>query len=418
MSDVFDDDFLWGASTSGHQVEGGNYDQWTVWEKAHAVELAESVEKRFRKLPPWQKIKTPEEAKQPENYIAGKGVDHFHRYKEDFEILKKLNLNSFRFTIEWSRLEPQEGVWDQSAVDHYHNYLAEMKKQGIEPVLNIWHWTQPVWFEELGGFAKKANIGYFLRFVQKIADEYGKDVKYVITINEPNIYVSYSEINGGMIVPPEASRLSRLVMFFNLVRAHRMSYLILKKHNPKLMIGAAVQMSNNLKKTDRLLSTLAVKVADKFGNYLFYDLTKRRVDFIGFNYYFTNYFDGHNIVMPEQPVNDMGWYMEPSGVGDVATKLWIRYKKPVIITENGLADDKDQHRQWWIKETMISLAKAQKAGVELLGYFHWSLLDNFEWIYGWWPKFGLVRVDRENGMKREIRPSAKWWAAQIKSLGK
>ncbi len=416
MGDVLSKDFLWGASTSGHQVEGGNYDQWTVWEKAHAEELAKNAEKRFRKLPAWQKINNPKEASEPANYVSGKGVDHFHRYKEDFEILKQLNLKAFRFTLEWSRLEPEEGAWNQTAIDHYHNYLAEMRRQGIEPILNLWHWTHPVWLEEKGGFGKKANIGYFLRFVQKVADEYGADLKYVITINEPNVYVSYSELNGGISVPPEASKVTRLCMFFNLVKAHRMSYLLLKQSNPDLKVGAAVQMANNLKKTDKWLSTIAVKVADKFGNYIFYDMSKRRLDFVGFNYYFTNYFDGYSVVAPEEPHNDLGWYMEPAGVGDVATKLWIRYKKPVMITENGLADEKDEHRQWWLKETMISLAKAQKAGAELLGYMHWSLLDNFEWAYGWWPKFGLVAVDRENGMKRTVRPSAKWWAEQIKAL--
>jgi len=413
---IFPEDFLWGASTSGHQVEGGNYDQWTVWELAHAKDLAKDAEKRLGKNTHWEKFK--KEAEDPENYVSGKGVDHFHKYKDDFKILSSLNLNSFRFTIEWSRIEPEEGVWDKAAIDHYHNYLAELKKRNIEPIMTLWHWTHPVWFEEKGAFSKDGNIGYFLKFVTKVAEEFGDEVKYVLTLNEPNIYVTYPEWNGGVPVPPEYPLWQRLPMFLRLVKAHKLSYLILKKHNPDLQVSAAIQMADNKIKTPGLLSKLAVKFADKFGNYYFYDRCKRRVDFIGFNYYFTNHFDGLKLSNPKAPTNDLGWYMEPAGMGEVATKLWIRYHKPVMVTESGVADDKDQYRQWWLKENMLSLIRARKAGVELIGYTHWSLVDNFEWAFGWWPHFGLVAVDRENGMKRKIRPSAKWWAKQLETLKK
>ncbi len=413
---LFGDDFLWGASTAGHQVEGGNYDQWTVWELAHAKELADGVEKRMLALPEWQRIKILPEAKTPENYISGKGVDHFHRYQEDFDILVDLGLNAFRFTLEWSRVEPEEGVWDKSAFDHYHNYIAELKKRGIEPVLNLWHWTHPVWFEDKGAFGKNANVGYFLKFASKVAEEFGDEVKYILTVNEPNIYITYPEWNAGVPVPPQAPLFMRIRMFFVLIKAHKLTYLIMKKANPELQISAAVQMANNVPKNDKFLSKIAVKVADKFGNYYFYDRTKRRIDFIGFNYYFTNYFDGAKISQPFEPKSDLGFYMEPNGIGEVATKLWLRYHKPIMITENGVADVKDEFRQWWIKETLLSLIKSRKAGVHLIGYMHWSLLDNFEWAFGWWPKFGLVHVDREKGMKRTVRPSAQWWAKQIEHL--
>ena len=122
---LFPDDFLWGASTSGHQVEGGNYDQWTVWELAHAAGLAETAADRLRWLPGWLKIKN--QAVKPENYVSGRGVEHRAKFKEDFALLKKLNLNSLRFGIEWSRVEPDRGVWDKQAIDYYHNYIAELK---------------------------------------------------------------------------------------------------------------------------------------------------------------------------------------------------------------------------------------------------------------------------------------------------
>lgn len=416
MAQIFPDDFLWGASTAGHQVEGGNYDQWTVWELAHAQEMANTAEKRLGWIPDWKKHK--EQAEKPENYVSGKGVDHYHRYKEDFDILKKLNLNAFRFSIEWSRCEPEEGVWDKTAIDHYHNYIAELKERGIEPIINLWHWTHPVWFEEKGAFSKSGNVGHFLRFVTKIAEEFGNDVKYIITINEPNVYITYADLNK-VPVPPQGSHIARLYMYWNLMKAHKYSYSILKKINPELQVGIAQQIANDQPKDNsKFTDKLVARLASYAWAWWFLNRIKRQMDFVGFNYYFSNYYDGLKLANPKEPTSDVGWYMEPSGVGEVATKIWIKYHVPVMITENGVADEDDQYREWWLKETMLSLVKARKAGVNLIGYMHWSLLDNFEWAFGWWPKFGLVSVDRENNMKRTIRPSALWWAKQLSSIRK
>lgn len=408
---LFPDDFLWGASSSGHQVEGGNYDQWTVWELAHAKEMAASADKRLSWIPDYKKFKA--EANTPENYVSGKAIDHLHRYKEDFDILKSLGLNAFRFGIEWSRVEPEEGVWDKAAFDHYHNYINELKKRGIEPVVNLWHWTHPVWFDDKGGFGKSGNIGYFLRYVSKFAEEFKDDVRYIITINEPNVYISYAELNN-VPVPPRAPRLVRLLTYWNLQKTHKYSYRILKKANPEMQIGIAHQLANDQPKNPgKILDKIMVRAASYVWGWWFLNRIKRHMDFVGFNYYFTNYYDGLKLINPKSPTNDAGWYMEPSGICEVATKAWIKYHKPVMVTENGVADAEDQYRQWWLKETIAGLMKAQQLGVNLIGYMHWSLLDNFEWAHGWWPKFGLVEVDRKNGMKRTIRPSAIWLSKQL-----
>jgi len=411
---LFPDDFLWGASTSGHQVEGGNYDQWTAWELARATEMAKAAEGRYKTLPAWPKVKM--QATTPANYISGKGVDHYHRYKEDFDIARKIGLNAFRFGIEWSRLEPEPGVWDQKEIDHYHNYIDEMKKHGLEPILNLWHWTHPVWFEDRGAFGRKENLSFWLRYVQKVADEFGGSVRYVITVNEPNIYVTYREINN-LDVPPQAPLLKRAMMFFHLIKAHKLAYRALKRANPELQISAAVQMgASKPAPGGGLLSKLVVRLADRFGNYFFYDRIRRQIDFVGFNFYFANYFKGVKLAIPKEPVNDLGWYMEPGAIGEVLAKLAKRYKKPIMVTENGVADADDQYRQWWLKETTMALIKARQDGIDLIGYMHWSLLDNFEWAFGWWPHFGLIKVDREHGMKRIVRPSAVWWAKQLAKI--
>lgn len=413
----FPKDFLWGASTATHQVEGGNHNQWSVWELENAQELARTAEERLSWLPEWEKFK--DQAEDPDNYVSGQGVNHYKLYKEDFKIIKSLNLNSFRFGIEWARIEPEEGKWDEAAIEHYRDYIAGLKKLGIKPFLNLWHWTLPVWFTEKGSFAKGSNIIYFERFVQKIADEFLQDIDYVITLNEPNVYTALSYFSGEW-PPEEKSIFQGLKVYWNLVQAHKKSYKILKSAKPSVQVGVAAQLANaQPENPGKITDRLTANISRYFWNWWFLDRIKKQQDFIGFNYYFTDYYAGlgkrHN---PEEPHNDMGWYTEPTGLYKVMMAVKNRYNRPIYVTENGIADGDDQYRQWWIEETMKSMNQAIADGVDLKGYFHWSLLDNFEWKYGWWPKFGLVEVDRAKGMKRTVRPSAKWWANQLKDLQK
>lgn len=407
--------FIWGASTASHQVEGSSLNQWSIWELAHAAELAASAEARLSWTPEWDHIK--KQAMNPNNYVSGRGVDHYNRYKEDFDIAKSLNFSAFRFGIEWSRLEPVEGQWDEEEVEHYRAYIKELKKRHIEPFLNIWHWTLPTWFTDKGGFVKKANLVHFDRFVQKIADEYGHEIRYVITLNEPNVYASFGYLTG--MWPPQKRDLGQfLSVYLNLTRAHKRAYKILKSTHPGLQIGVAQQLANiQAKRPHNIFDQTSTKWMRYFWNWWFLLRIKNQQDFIGFNYYFTDYFTGFvKRSNPKVPLNDMGFYMEPEGLYPLLLRVWVRFKKPIFITENGVADHADQHRRWWIEETMIAMERAISEGVDLRGYFHWSLLDNFEWSYGWWPKFGLVEIDRDRGMKRKIRPSAEWFGETIKQI--
>lgn len=422
---LFPKHFLWGASTSSHQTEGGTLNQWTVWELAHAAELAKHAQKRLASpiyhhvadLPIWQEIKR--EAADPNNYVSGHGIDHYRRYKEDFDLIKDLNLNAFRFSVEWSRIEPVEGEWDQKAIDHYHDYIAELKRRGIIPMMNLWHWSMPVWFTDKGGLKKRRNLKYFYRFVQKIADEYGADLKYIVTLNEPNVYTTLSYLTGEW-PPQEKSLVSFIRVYWNLTRVHRRSYRILKYRHPHLQVGIAAQLANIAsKRPHNLFDVIQTEWMRYFWNWWFIRRMRREQDFVGFNYYFTDYyrfgkFDGP--ADPPLPYSDLGWYMEPEGLYPLLLRVWDHYKKPIIITENGLADRHDNYRQWWLEQTILAMEKALGEGVDLQGYFHWSLLDNFEWSTGWWPKFGLIAVDREHGMKRTVRPSAKWFAEKIKVI--
>ncbi len=405
---------MWGASASAYQVEGGLRNQWSEWEKANAERLSVDSPKKLAWLPRQKRIAAA--LSDPENYIAGKGVEHYERYEADFDLLEKLNMNAYRFGIEWSRLEPNEGEWDESAIKHYKDYIKSLKRRGIEPIPTLWHWTMPLWFAQMGGFEKKANVKYFERFAGKVAAEFAGEFKYVLTLNEPNVYASFSYMTGDW--PPQRKRpLQGLRVYRNLMHAHKAAYKKLKTEDPDLLISVADQLGEVRPKNSRNpLNRLVVRAAMYVWNWWFLDRIKNQCDFMGVNFYFTEYRDWLGRVRnPSRPVSDLGWYMEPKGLADLLAKTWRRYRKPIMITENGLADSADEQRKWWLSETLAAMRQAMDNGAPLIGYLHWGLLDNFEWAYGWWPKFGLVAVDREHGMKRTLRTSARWFADQIKS---
>lgn len=409
---LFPKNFFWGASTASHQVEGGTENQWSVWELAHAKELAHTAHHRLNWLPNWDEVK--DQAEDPNNYVSGRGVEHFKRYEEDFDIAKGLNMNALRFGIEWSRIEPEEGKWDLEAIEHYRQYIKALRARKMEPFLNIWHWTMPTWFTDKGGLEKAANLEYFYRFVQKVADELVDDVTYVLVLNEPNVYASFGYLTGEW-PPQQKGILNFAKVYWNLTRMQIKAYKILKTRKPSLQVGMAAQLANiQAKRPHNWFDEMSTQWMRYFWNWWFLNRVRKAQDFVGFNYYFSDYYTGlGKRKNPAVPKSDLGWYMEPEGIYPLLLRVWSHYKKPIFITENGLADQDDQYRRWWIEETIVAMEKAISEGVDLRGYFHWSLLDNFEWAYGWWPKFGLIGVDREHGMKRTVRPSAQWYADTI-----
>ncbi len=408
----FPKDFLWGASTASYQVEGGITNQWSKWEKASAAVLAEKAVRDLTWLPNYETLKP--QLSDPANYISGTGVEHYERYAEDFDILSSLHMNAFRFGVEWARLEPREGEWDEAAVQHYRDYITALKSRGIEPVLNIWHWTMPLWFMAKGGFEKRGNLVLFERFVQKVSKDIAGDVRYILTLNEPNVYASFSYFSGDW--PPQRKRpFLMFKVYRHLALAHKRAYVILKSESPERQIGFAAQLGDTRSVyPTNLFNRVTAKALQYAWNWWFLNRTKNHLDFIGINYYFTEYRDWlGRLKNPSKPQSDLGWYMQPGGIYNILSNTWNRYQKPLVITENGLADATDSQREWWLRETIAAIKKALEEGIGLFGYLHWSLLDNFEWAYGWWPKFGLVSIDRKT-MKRTVRPSAWWFAKQIK----
>jgi beta-glucosidase len=404
--------FLWGASTAAHQVEGGLHNQWTVWELENARSLAAQAEYHQGDFVSWERIK--QEARSPGNYVSGLATDHTHRYKEDFDFLEKMNMNAYRFSIEWSRIEPEEGAWDAEAVAYYKEYLAELKKRDIEPMVTLLHFTLPVWFAEKGGFEHRGNVKYFVRYVEKIMTELGHDMKWIITINEPEGYTAFSYI-AQMWPPAERNVLKALRVASNLANAHNRAAKLIHKLSRKYKVSVAKASIYIYPGDNSWISRLTAHVLQWVEDDFFLKKVVKSCDFLGVNYYMTMRVYGLRIHNPETPMNDLNWVMTPSDIEFVLERIYEKYKLPIIITENGVADAEDKHRQWWIKETVVAMQAAMKRGVNLQGYFHWSLTDNFEWSFGKWPRFGLVAVDYKTG-KRTLRPSAAWFGKVIKKL--
>ena len=417
----FPKNFIWGASTASHQVEGNCNNNWTNWEKLNANRLAKKAASRYGDCSPiWPEIKN--QAQNPENYISGRACDHYNLYKQDIDILKSLNLNAYRFSLEWSKIEPKEGVFNEKEIQHYMEVIDYLKEKQIEPFVTLWHWTLPVWFAKKGGFENKEAVKIFGSYVEKTVKSLGRDVKFWITLNEPNVFTAQSYFVGRW--PPQKKNpfLYKKVMD-NLIKAHKIAYKIIKKFNPQAKIGIASH--NTYFEAKGLLNQIIKRFSDYWWNFRFLNKIKNSQDFIGLNYYFHKLINrnaglifqyakqGRVEKENDCPISDMGWELYPEGIYHTLMNL-KKYQKPIYITEHGLADKNDKWRAWYIEESLKNIYKAIQAGIDARGYFHWSLLDNFEWDSGFWPKFGLLEVDYET-QKRKIRKSAKDFAAFIKS---
>jgi beta-glucosidase len=406
MTMKFPKRFLWGVSTSAHQVEGGNHNQWSVWEQENAKANAAQGRAQYGDLQKYEMIES--QVRSPENYVSGTAADHYTLYENDFDLAKKMQLNAFRFSVEWSRIEPQEGAWNAEAIEHYKQYVKALKKRDIEPMMTLFHFTMPVWFAEKGGFTKRKNVRYFVRFAQKIVEEIGVDIKFIITINEPEVYATQSYVEGNW--PPEVqNKRVAFKVLNNLIYAHNKTARIIHSMNRRYKVSIAKNTSYVYPGDDAVLSRVSAAVLQ----YLKDDYVLKRVrktsDFIGVNYYFSDRVYGYRVHNEDRNVSDMDWDMHPENIEYALERISNKYKMPIIITENGVADMDDEKRKWWLAQTMAALHRALEHGVKLQGYFHWSMLDNFEWAHGHWPKFGLVKVD-PTSLRRTPKQSAIWWA--------
>ncbi len=367
---TFPKDFLWGSATASYQVEGGidNCD-WAV------------LAGQSKKIP-----------------VCGRACEHYERYSEDFDIIETLNQNAHRLSVEWARIEPEEGVFSKEALGHYIEVLKDLKKRKIHSSVTIWHFTLPIWFYEKGGFEKEENIFYFVRYARKVIETLGDFAGDFSSMNEPMVYTSNGYIRGNW--PPfKRNFFLHFKVLKNLAKAHNEIYAWKKIAKPEIILGA---VKNNILFEGRgFISKKIAKVLFWFWNDRFLAMVKDSTDFIGLNYYF------HTVIFGSKnnnPRNDMGWEIYPEGIYHLLVDL-KKYNKPIYVTENGLADEKDTLRGAFISDHLMWVAKAIRDGVPVRGYYYWSLLDNFEWALGFEKRFGLVEINYDT-MERKIRPSA------------
>lgn len=390
---TFPEGFLWGVSTSAYQIEGGNENDWSIWEK------------EGRRM-----LKVMERTKNPEEFICGQACDSYNRYEEDFDLALELNNNSFRLGIEWSRVEKNKGIWNVDEIKHYRNVLRAAKKRGLTTVVTLWHWTLPSWLAREGGLISKQLEEKFMRYVEMVIGELGGDIDYWVTLNEPMIAALNAYISKRW-PPNKKSILKYRKAIKNLAKVHKASYKMIHDRFPDARVGFS-NLTNFIEPKHKWLITdrIVAAIFESMWNKWFINKTIDQVDYIGMSYYF------HDRVISYPPfvkndnneTTDMGWEIYPAGIYHVLKQL-AKYKKPIMIIENGIADAEDKHRSKFIKDHLENVHKAILEGVEVIGYFHWSLLDNFEWDSGYGPKFGLYKVDRKT-FERTPRPSAAVYA--------
>ena len=382
----FPKNFLFGAATPAHQVEGNNTNDWSEWEES--PERIGDLKKR---------------GLNPEEFISGKACDHYTRFREDFDIAGELGHTAHRFSIEWSRIEPMQGTFDEDAIAHYREVIKALRERNIEPFVTLWHWPVPLWLRDIGGVESKEFPKFFERYVHKVVSELGSEVKFWITLNEPEIYASNSYFRGKW--PPRKKNVfAYLKVLHHLIQAHRFAYTDIKKLKPEAQVGIA---KNNVyfEAYQNTFINRAIKfAADWWWNQYFLRRIKNYQDFIGLNHYFHNRINLGFNKNENKILSNMGWELYPEAIHEVLMDL-KQYDKPVYITENGLADAKDEHRAWFIRQSLEQVDRAVSSGADVRGYLHWSLLDNFEWSDGFGPKFGLVEVDYKT-LERRVRPSA------------
>jgi beta-glucosidase len=391
----FPSDFLWGAATSAHQVEGNNY------------------------LSDWWKYEQTGKLK----YKSGQACRHYDLYEQDFDLAKELNHNCHRFSIEWSRIEPEEGVFSDKEIGHYKKVILALKERGLEPIVTLHHFTNPIWFLNSGGWSSKAAPECFLRYVAKVTEALSEDVRFWVTINEPMIFLYHSYLLG-VWPPQEKSLLNTIRAQGNLLRAHIKSYRLIKdiyqKHNlSNPMVSIAQNMQAFVPCSATIRNKLAVNLRAKVFNLEFIkrSVAAKTLDFIGVNYYsrslvelkgwgFKNFAldvcDGRHSDLRK---NSLGWEIYPNGLYEVLASL-KKFRLPVFILENGICTDDDSLRWDYIREHLMSLSRAISSGINVLGYLYWSLIDNYEWDKGFGPRFGLIDIDYST-FKRTIRESAR-----------
>ena len=418
----FGREFLWGSSTSAYQVEGGcTNNNWYLFESEKDNEGQPRIRAGQR---------------------SGQAADHWNRYKEDIQLMKALHLNTYRFSVEWSKIEPAEGVFSDSALDHYGLVVDELLANGIEPFVTLHHFTDPIWFQQRGGFEREDAPELLSRFANRVVRRLGPKVRFWSTINEPSVYA----LNGYYLTEfPPATRdaAKAITVFRNLLRGHTSCYREIKRLRADAQVGLLMNIfpfdppsfwnlldvvlahylnrGFSLAILDYLNTGVFEFSLPGVGSTRFDSGVREGFDYVGLNYYTRlryrfSPFDGGKFAevqtLPPSELTDMGWEIYPEGLYRALAMVSSRTTKPIYITENGIADDRDLRRAAFIEDHIRVANRAIANGMNVRGYFYWSLLDNFEWAKGFDVRFGLYAVDYAT-QKRTLREGSKKYGEMI-----
>ncbi|MDD4849119.1 MAG: family 1 glycosylhydrolase [Gemmiger sp.] len=422
--------FMVGAATAAHQVEGNNIhsDYWAQERLPHTSFTEPS----------------------------GLACDHYNRYAEDIAMLANAGLNAYRFSIEWARIEPEEGRFDEAELTHYRSVIECCKQHGVEPVVTLHHFTSPQWLIAKGGWEAESTIADFVRYVTYVMERLGGELKYVCTINEANMGLQLAAIakrfqlmaaqaaktapnapnaqkaksaEGTVQVGMNFEKMMENMKFAAaenaevfgtpqpqifvgqrtpagdalVMRAHAAARDAIKALYPEIKVGVTLSM-HDLQAQPGGEAFAAAAWAEEFTHYLPYI---QGDDFLGVqNYTRTQYGPGGQLPAPQgAELTQMDYEFYPEALSHVLRRVAKDFKGALIVTENGIATADDTRRIAFIEKALAGVQACMADGLNIGGYFYWSLLDNFEWQKGFAMNFGLISVDRANGLTRTPKPS-------------
>lgn len=428
---AFSKDFLWGAASAAAQVEGA----WNEDGKAPSI---------------WD--------------VAGKHIkngdtthvacDHYHRYKEDVALMKELGLKSYRFSVSWPRIMPEDGKVNSKGIGFYKNLVAELKAAGIEPLVTLYHWDMPVWMDKMGGWKSPKIIDKYLEYVKVVVDALSEDVQYWMTFNEPQVFIMMAYVMGSF-APFKHDVFTFKNHLRHMLLAHGKAVKLIRQiAKTKPVIGIAMAATTYIpdEETEAGLAFARKQSFDSSvgqgSNSQYMDpialgkptsMMKRKlskedlkiisepIDFIGVNVYQPSnpMLNKKGYDTESLPKTMMGWVIDGRCLYWTIRHYYERYHLPIMVTENGMAnpdtvaDDGHVHdaiRTEFLDSFLKGVKRAVEEGIPVLGYQHWSIMDNFEWCEGYGPRFGLIHVDYKT-QKRTIKDSGRHYAEIIRTNG-
>lgn len=410
---AFPAEFEFGTATASCQIEGGDRNNtWYRWAEAGKI-------------------------KDGSHCIVAD--DHWNRVEEDIRLMQQLHTSVYRMSLEWSRIQPEPNRFDEQALRHYRWEVELLRKAGIRPLVTLHHFSNPLWFEDAGGWEQEHSPELFCAYCTRVVEALGDLVNEWVTINEPNVYLMFGYVFGQW--PPGKTSLGAYFRCArNMIDAHIRAYRLIHRQEdragePSTLVGIAHHLRCFDPATDSPMDRWLAGVYDRLSQEIFVRGTVEGrlvppvgvghpfgkgtfADFFGVNYYTRDRvrfvlnpgaFFGELLTTPDEPQNDLGWELYPEGLYRVCKRYYQRYRIPIFITENGTCDAHDMFRTRYIYDHLAQVHRLLDEEIVVSRYYHWTLMDNFEWLEGLSARFGLIHVDFQT-QKRTIRDSGRFYA--------